>query len=169
MSFQPLRHSMNNSVKTSKRSAEATLPAAASKRANVQEADATLPSAPEPEDATLPPAPEAEVVSPPPKPVLPTSCSDADVNVLDVMRGLIAYVRHHLREHMKGNPNYFAAFADAELHTHLPLGIKATASETELLSFKAPWTQRSARKITREHSEVRGWRQHLLDQSVHVV
>ena len=79
-----------------KRSADELSPAAGGKRANVPAVDA-------PPDS----APEAQAVSTPPKPVLPTSCSDADVNVLDVMRGVIAYARHHLKEHMKGNPKYF--------------------------------------------------------------
>ena len=116
-----------------KRSADQTSSAAALKRAHV------------PAVAPLDSARRAEVVGTPPNPVLPKSCSDADVNVSDVMRGVIAYVRHHLKEHMKGNPKYFAGFADMELHAHPPLGIKTPASETELLSFKAPWTQQSAR------------------------
>ena len=56
----------------------------------------------------------------PPRPVLLASCSDADVNVLSLMRGIVAYVKFHLKAHMAHNPQFFSAFPNTELHEHPP-------------------------------------------------
>ena len=80
----------------------------------------------------------------PPKPVLPASCSDTDVNVLSLMRGIVAYVKFHLQVHMARNPQFFSAFPNTELHEHRPLDIRASLSENDLLSYKAKWSKDQA-------------------------
>ena len=87
------------------------------------------------------PAPSAATQSAsPPKPVLP-SCSDADVDVPTLMRGIIRFVQYHLKIHMKDNPQFFSAFPNTELNAHQPLPIKSASSDNDLLSYKAPWSQ----------------------------
>jgi len=78
------------------------------------------------------------VADAPAKPTLPDSREDSDVDVRKLMRSIIAYVRYHLKQHLKDNPSYFSAFADVELHEHPPLSIKQ-GTDMDLLSYKAPW------------------------------
>ena len=76
----------------------------------------------------------------PVKPLLLASCFDTNVNVLSLMRGIVAYVKFHLKVHMMHNPQCFGAFPDTELHEHPPLDIRAALSENDLLSYMATWS-----------------------------
>ena len=78
------------------------------------------------------------VVDSPAKPALPDTRDEANIKVRQLMRAIISYVKYHLKPFLKDNPSHFSAFADVELHKHLPLCIRE-GKETELLSFKAPW------------------------------
>ena len=77
----------------------------------------------------------------PAKPKMPDSSTDADVDIRTLMRSVISYVKYHFKQHLRGNPSYFSGFSDVELHEHVPLAIRdAQGSDTELLSYKAPWS-----------------------------
>ena len=60
------------------------------------------------------------------------------------MRGIVAYVKFHLKVHMAHNPQFFSAFPNTELHAHPPLDIRASLSENGLLSYKAKWSKDQA-------------------------
>ena len=64
-----------------------------------------------------------------------------EAGVLSNMRAIIPYVVYHLREQIRAIPSLARQFADAELHVHAPLDIKAVTDlrDDELRSFKHPW------------------------------
>ena len=82
---------------------------------------------------------------PPAKPVVPAD--DAEhVNVLALMRSLIKYVQYRLKDRIaEQETGAFAGFGPVDLHAHRPLDIRAQAADTDLLSYKAPWNNESAR------------------------
>ena len=53
------------------------------------------------------------------------------------MRGIIRWMKHNIRDQFPERPQCIAA---AELHAHEPLPTRrATADESELLSYTQPW------------------------------
>ena len=76
----------------------------------------------------------------PPKPQLPASDA-VDVDVLPLIRGIIAWVKHTLRQRLIDD---FPTFPNVALHQHAPLEIKSTALEKELVSYKAAWSEELA-------------------------
>ena len=89
--------------------------------------------------AAKPSEPEATT---PPKPEIPSD-SDLNVDVVVKMRSIIKYVKYYLRLRLN-TEKALAQFAKvAELHAHKPLPIKN--SSTELLSYKAPWSEEQAK------------------------
>ena len=76
----------------------------------------------------------------PPKPQLPASDA-VDVDVLPLIRGIIAWVTHTLRQRLIDD---FPTFPNVALHQHAPLEIKSTALEKELVSYKAAWSEELA-------------------------
>ena len=67
------------------------------------------------------------------------------VDVLTVMRSVIAYVKLALRNQLRDDPNLSASFADIELHQHRPLDIRLSNGDHDLLNFTAPWLLASAK------------------------
>ena len=88
-----------------------------------------------------PSVPEPANTASPQKPSLPAA-ADTDVDVLPLIRGVIAWVKHNLRQRLKDD--FSSAFPDASLYMHGPLEIKDSGTDTELLSYKHPWKEEAA-------------------------
>ena len=77
-----------------------------------------------------------------PAPLCPTISRDADEQgVLANMRGIIPYVKFHLKEALRTTEALSRQFPDIALHMHQPLKIKDIEGlkAEELRSFKHPW------------------------------
>ena len=68
------------------------------------------------------------------------------MDVGNVMRAIITYNNHYLREKLKSKSHeFFYQFADLPLYEHKPLRItSAGASDSVLTSYKHPWVKDDA-------------------------
>ena len=68
------------------------------------------------------------------------------MDVGNVMRAIITYNNHYLREKLNSNSHeFFYQFADMPLYEHRPLRIhSAGTSDATLTSYKHPWVKDDA-------------------------
>ena len=80
-------------------------------------------------------------------PVLPVGAEAQNYSedkTVTLMRGIVAYNKHHVRRVMKEDSRWFKGWQDVPVHEHQPLSIRKPDSKDDLLTYVSPWKQAEA-------------------------